>query len=143
MNAAFSSNHRLSVSLAGYQCSPKHKNAGLVLVAATFLSGFVTSQWSAIQAETNTASSASKGVAPGITNGMSRGTAEVLLPAFTNRVDAFVNPGGIVSAYWTKDGRRVRVIYDWTGSSWGDPKASLSNRVIQTPILIDTDKKAK
>ena len=120
-----------------------HKNVRLALIMTACLLGCIVSQRNAIHTETNAPSPDGKDNSFGITNGMSRNVAETLLPAFTNRCDGFVDPGGIVSEYWTKDGRRISVIYDWTGSSSADAKTSWSNRVEQLPLFIEPDNQVK
>ncbi|MEI6808918.1 MAG: hypothetical protein WCN95_09350 [bacterium] len=64
-----------------------------------------------------------------ITNGMTRLDAEKIFTPFTNHTEMFLNPGGIYSKYWMPDGSKVVVIFDWTGTSLGKPKASPLNRV--------------
>jgi len=109
------------------------------LIVTTSLLGFVVSQWDTIHAETNAPSPDGKNNSFGITNGMSRNAAETLLPTFTNRTDHSLNPAGVYSEYWTKDGRRINVMYDWTGSSGAD--TSPSNRVKRPPFFIEPDER--
>ena len=66
---------------------------------------------------------------PTITNGMARADVEKLVPPLLGQRDETANPGSNFTDYIVKDGRIIRVDYDFTGSSWPGLHPAAENRV--------------